>query len=82
MVQEITKTLMTENSKLLAAAIKQVPNNTDKNHQFDVANQILSNKTHQTIEKIKKQVQAEKSSTTGKVMGNLNQMVTPNPNEV
>ncbi len=82
MVQEITKTLMTENSKLLAAAMRQAPKNADKNHQFEVANQILSNKTHQTIEEVKQRVQAEKSNGNGKVMGNLNQMVTQNPNEV
>jgi len=82
MVQEITKTLMTENSKLLAAAMKQAPKNTDKTHQFEVANQILSDKTHQSIEEVKQRVQAENLSTNGKVMGNLNQMVTQNTNEV
>ncbi len=81
MVQEITKTLMTENSKLLAAAMRPVPHNADENRQFEVANQVLTNQTHQTIEKIKKQVQADKSSN-GNVMGNLNKMVTNNPNEV
>ncbi len=82
MVQEITKTLMTENSKLLAEAMRQAPKNADKNHKFEVANQALSNQTYQTIEEVKQRVQAEKSNGNGKVMGNLNQMVTQNPNEV
>jgi methyl-accepting chemotaxis protein len=79
MVQEITKTLITENRKLLAEAIKQIPNSTDKNNQFEIANQILTNKT---IEKIKQRTQTDKSSANGNVISDFNQMVTQNSSDI
>ncbi len=85
MVQEISKTLITEHAKLLATAIhKSAPSN-----HLEVNEEIkqLTNKSHQTIEEVKKKVATKQqqvfedmSSTapmapSNSVMGDLNQMV-------
>ncbi len=78
MVQEISKTLIAEHAKLLATVIQPA----EGAQKVEISQELkqLANKTEQTIEEVKKKVEANQQpssadKTTEKVMGNLNQML-------
>jgi methyl-accepting chemotaxis protein len=87
MVQEISKTLITEHAKILAMAIQRAPQSDFGVYKpLEVSHEInkLTNKTHQTIEEVRKRIggSQEQSQAGGsaenakfKVVSDLNKMV-------